>query len=147
MNKTAKQWLIFGAVNIGLVGLILLIKCYLAFVSIPIVKMFGQCLFAKALHLYCPGCGGTRAVASLLRFDFLTSLRYNPLVLMFVSLFVYYDIKAVINIIKGKDKVLGLNAKLLFVILAVVLAFFILRNALLLIWHIDPVGDYVDYWR
>ncbi len=146
MSKTAKRWLVFGAVNLGLVGLILLVKCYLTFVSIPVIKVLGQCLFAKTLHLYCPGCGGTRAVSALLRFDFLSSLRHNPLVLLFVSLFLYYDIKALINIIRGKDKVLGISAKLLFVILAIVLAFFVLRNALLLIWHIDPVGDFAEYW-
>ena len=147
MNKLTKRLIAFSGVNLGVIGLVFLFIFYLSIVSIPAVKLLGQCIFAKTLHMYCPGCGGTRALASLLRLDFLSSLRYNPLVLSFIALFVYCDIKALTNIIKGKDKVFNFNVKLLYVILAIVFAFFILRNALMIFWHFDPVGDYADFWR
>lgn len=38
------------------------------------------CLFQRLTNLYCPGCGGTRAVLALLRGDVLLSLKYHPLV-------------------------------------------------------------------
>ena len=39
------------------------------------------CLFRAMTGLYCPGCGGTRAVQYLLQGRLLLSLRYHPLVL------------------------------------------------------------------
>lgn len=38
------------------------------------------CLFDTFLGIYCPGCGGTRAVAALLHGHFLKALWYHPLV-------------------------------------------------------------------
>lgn len=39
------------------------------------------CLFHWITGLYCPGCGGTRAVKYLLKGQLLTSFIYHPLVL------------------------------------------------------------------
>lgn len=39
------------------------------------------CLFRRVLGIYCPGCGGTRAVEALLDGKLLLSLWYHPLVL------------------------------------------------------------------
>lgn len=43
---------------------------------------FGEpgCVFQRLFGIYCPGCGGTRAVFALLRGDILLSLYYHPLV-------------------------------------------------------------------
>ncbi|MCI8516940.1 MAG: DUF2752 domain-containing protein [Hungatella sp.] len=37
------------------------------------------CLFHALTGLYCPGCGGTRAVGYLLHGDLIKSLQYHPL--------------------------------------------------------------------
>ncbi len=42
---------------------------------------FTPCLFHRITGLYCPGCGGTRALIALLRGHPLRSLRLHPLVL------------------------------------------------------------------
>ena len=39
------------------------------------------CLFHTLTGLYCPGCGGTRAIRSLLKGDLRMSFQYHPLVL------------------------------------------------------------------
>ncbi len=47
-------------------------------------KLFGlgvPCLFHSLTGLYCPGCGGTRAIRSMLRGDLRMSFQYHPLVL------------------------------------------------------------------
>lgn len=53
-------------------------------------KVFGfglPCMFQSLTGLYCPGCGGTRAVRSLLRGDLRMSFQYHPLVLYTVFVF------------------------------------------------------------
>lgn len=45
------------------------------------------CIFRDMFGIYCPGCGGTRAVLALCRGDILASLYYHPLVLYFLAVF------------------------------------------------------------
>lgn len=40
-----------------------------------------SCVLYSLLGIYCPGCGGTRALEALLQGHFLASFRYHPLVL------------------------------------------------------------------
>lgn len=46
-----------------------------------IVSWLPECEFLALTGLYCPGCGGTRAVKSLLRGDLIRSFLYHPFVL------------------------------------------------------------------
>lgn len=46
-------------------------------VILYIATFFHACDFLRVTGFYCPGCGNTRSVMALLRFDFLTSLGYN----------------------------------------------------------------------
>lgn len=46
------------------------------------------CMFQALTGLYCPGCGGTRAVRALLKGDLWMSFQYHPLVLYAVFAFV-----------------------------------------------------------
>ena len=59
------------------------------------------CIFHELTGLYCPGCGGTRALKALLRGDVVLSFLYHPLVLycvfvaaiFFVSYMIYWKTK------------------------------------------------------
>ena len=44
-------------------------------------KIGSVCVFHSLTGLYCPGCGGTRAVRTLLQGDLRMSVQYHPLVL------------------------------------------------------------------
>jgi len=44
-----------------------------------------ECWVYRLWHVYCPGCGGTRAVIALLRGQLLRSLYYHPAVLFTVG--------------------------------------------------------------
>lgn len=46
-----------------------------------IVSWLPECEFLAVTGLYCPGCGGTRAVKSLLRGDLIRSFLYHPFVM------------------------------------------------------------------
>ena len=54
-----------------------------------ILKRFKMppCVFTSFFGIYCPGCGGTRAVGALLRGHILESVWYHPIVLYTVIVF------------------------------------------------------------
>lgn len=84
-QKTLEDWLYvisWIALVIGGIGA----GFYLKLVSLPDAPSF-PCVMWSALGLYCPGCGGTRAVIALLRGRILQSLWYHPLVLYMVVLY------------------------------------------------------------
>lgn len=72
-----------------LLGLVFLVSGVISIVIyfnviIPEIK---PCLLLTTLGLYCPGCGGTRAVEALFHGQLLTSLWYHPLVLYTVVIY------------------------------------------------------------
>lgn len=83
--------------EIYLAGLVFLV---IAAVGIPFLYWFlggrdlsrSGCVFQVLLGMYCPGCGGTRAVDALLHGHVLWSLWYHPLVPYGVTLYLIYMI-------------------------------------------------------
>ncbi len=49
-----------------------------------------ECIFLKFWGIYCPGCGGTRAVIAFLQGHFLESLWYHPIVMYTVLMFGWF---------------------------------------------------------
>ena len=56
-------------------ALAVLYQCVLRHILLPV-----PCFFSTILGIYCPGCGGTRALTALLRGRLLLSLWYHPLI-------------------------------------------------------------------
>lgn len=75
--------------GVGILGLgmILLIKV----LHIPIWDALPGCVFYTVTGYYCPGCGGTRAVAALLKGRIFTSLYYHPFVLYMAVYYAAYE--------------------------------------------------------
>jgi len=46
---------------------------------------FPRCWFAEALHFPCPTCGSGRSLLALGRFDLLTAVRFNPLLVAVIT--------------------------------------------------------------
>ncbi len=143
---TALRWVVFALVNASLALLWPLSKLYMKLISLPKIGAFAGCFIAHGLHIYCPGCGGTRAALALLRFDFAEAFRLNPTVPVSAALFIVLDIVAAVNIAKGRDRVLTARFRPLMAYVIFVAAVFVTRNVLLCFFGVDIVGDLGRYW-
>ena len=126
----------------GILSFLIYMLCYHIFqwkFYIP----FSYCGFHDILHLYCPGCGGTRAIDVLFSFRFMDSFLDNPIVLYVAGVGIYYYIAAFYTfVIKRDGKIYyKLPLCLLWIALGIVIGFFVLRNVLLIVWKIDYLGD------
>ncbi len=103
-------------------------------------KIFGlglPCLFHSLTGLYCPGCGGTRAVRSLLRGDLRMSFQYHPLVL-YAVLVLFFEM--FLRAFKGWKTPLDHKKRARILILAgaaIVAANWIFKNYMLVIKGVD----------
>ena len=84
-------------------------------------KFYFPCLFQKLTNFYCPGCGITRMILSILKFDFYQAFRYNPLVfLLFIT---FFPLKLLLRNVSKKSKEYAS-----YLLLFVVIFYGILRN-------------------
>ncbi|MGN8773207.1 DUF2752 domain-containing protein [Candidatus Weimeria sp. HCP3S3_B5] len=115
------------------------------------------CIFHEVTGLYCPGCGGTRALRFLLHGHPLLSLWYHPLVIYGVFLIIYYCIRAVTALIAKENSSSGSGGAVVRAIalldrkqklhrdaplwgaLVLLVINCILKNAILLIAGVDPL--------
>ena len=56
------------------------------------------CPSLALFHIYCPGCGSTRAVAALLKGDLLLAMRQNMAILVMLLLAVLYYLELVLEV-------------------------------------------------
>lgn len=91
-------------------------------VSIP-------CLFHKFTGLYCPGCGITRAIFSLLEFNIVAAIKYNLLLFTVVPILLFYFyIKLYYWVIMKKNNKKIISDKLWNFMLIFTIVFGIIRN-------------------
>lgn len=107
-----------------------------------------QCIYYALLHIYCPGCGGTHALSEFLRFHFIRSFLYNPLVVLLAYLIVRYLIEGAITfIIKNDGKMhFVLAFRDFYICLGIYIAFIIGRDILLMSGLYDYGGTLLEYW-
>lgn len=109
--------------------------------------LFPPCTLKTHLHLYCPGCGGTRAVAYLLHFHIIESLLCNPLVIFMAACMVYYYFKTLFFLIKQQgDAQFDIHLGFLWAFLVILIVFCLVRNVLLVNFGIDYLGEVAKYW-
>ena len=128
-------------------GVLLVGLCYLYFVLEPHFPFLSVgCPVKRALHLYCPGCGGTRAVGALLRGDLLTSVRSNPVVMWGLVLCIWQYIRTVSSYIRRDRACFSIPAWSWISLIAVILGVFVVRNLLLVFAGYDYLGDNAAFW-
>lgn len=146
-----KQWLkkfwnqdtdtvLYGLICVFVPPSLVLMGCYMWATEHIIPKQLAGCAMLKATGLYCPGCGGTRSVGALLRGDIIGSITYHPAVICGVILFlVYFISQTLMRLTKGKIKGVSMKPIYLYILLAIILVNFIVRNVLLLAFGISTL--------
>ena len=107
--------------------------------ELPVVT----CPLHDIFKIYCPLCGGSRAILSLLRFDFATAFRVNPAVLLSLPVLLFYYVKSLTVFVRGGCFSFRVPRKWTVALLILFAAFFLLRNVLLIGFHYDPAGDFI----
>ncbi len=131
MNKTCKRIIITNIVVLFLVAGFVLVT-YL----IRDKTGFG-CAFHELTGLYCPGCGGTRAVYSMLKLNIIDAVRYNISVPFAIFVYIYYNIRGFIAGYRNDTEYFKKQKYPLCIVLAIVIVVnFILKNVLLLCFGI-----------
>lgn len=105
------------------------------------------CFLHDRLFLYCPLCGGTRAVAALLRLDLAEAFADNALVVVLAFFAVILDIWALTRLLRGKKDLLPLPGWVWVVMVVVLVVYGVLRNYLMIAHGIDPTGDLGIFWN
>lgn len=97
------------------------------FTGFTISAYLPSCMFHLQTGLYCPGCGGTRAVYALLRGDILTSLFYYPCVVYAAVIGIWFMISQTIERLSRHTCLIGLRFRPVYLWIALIL---ILGNCL-----------------
>lgn len=106
------------------------------------------CVLHDVFHLYCPGCGGTRALFALLEGRPLRSFLYNPAILLGLCLLLYYHFRAGMALMKKDYAVYTrISKKPAAAFPFVLLGFAVLRNVLLCFFGVDFLGELAVFWR
>ncbi len=79
--------------------------------------------------LYCPGCGITRMIKSIIKLEFYQAFRYNQLVFLLFPFFLFLIIDYLIKIITKKEPINKKIPEYVWIILIIILLIFgIIRN-------------------
>lgn len=110
-------------VTYGLLFLILIIYYFLHHtfgVAIP-------CMFKEITGFYCPGCGITRMLFSIIKLDFYQAFRYNPFIFLLLIIYIgFLLIKIIIKIISNKD--IKIPEYVYYILILLLLIYWVLRN-------------------
>ncbi|MBQ4324343.1 MAG: DUF2752 domain-containing protein [Clostridia bacterium] len=102
----------------------------------------GACYLRDTLHVYCPGCGGTRAVLALAQGRLWDALVLYPALFVGILTLVWYDGTVLLACIRRRPAILRLSPWWISLLApAAAVVFCIVRNVLAYTVGYDPLGD------
>ena len=145
MNELWKRrlfWICHG----GILLCILLFPLY-RYLTDLLPPLLTGCVLHNRLFLYCPVCGGTRAVEALLRLDLLGALRMNAFVTLGILTAVAIDAWAWVRFFQKKRPWFCISPWFWVVMAVSFVGYTVLRNLLMVVWGVDPTGDLGRFWQ
>lgn len=107
--------------------LILISFLIIYFILSELLDVGIPCLFYEITGYYCPGCGITRLLFSLLKLDFYQAFRYNPLIFILIIITgIYWLVKFILK--KFINISIAIPNYVYYILLIIVIIFGILRN-------------------
>lgn len=128
----------------ALIGIVCLLWVLYRLFPAPFSKLLLPCMVQSILGIYCPGCGGTRAVIAFFHGDFLGSLACHPLVPYTAVFGGWFLISQTIARATKHRLDIGMKYKdgYVWAALVIVIVNFILKNLLLIVWKVDLLGKF-----
>ena len=124
-KKIEQAFYITGA---SLAGFALILYLLHGHTSFPFEKILIPCMFHKLTGLYCPGCGGTRAVEAFFKGKWIRSFLYHPLVPYGVIIYAWYMGSHTIQMVSGGRIKSGMHYRD---------AYLWIKNMALIVFHMD----------
>lgn len=146
MKRKTKRTAVFLLVNLALAAAVIFIAVYKKISAVSGADPLGMCVMHDFLHLYCPGCGGTRAVMLLVHGDVVGAMLSNPIVPCYAALYIFLSLYAAVAIIRDRDRVIYWNTAITWIVAMLPIAVFVIRNVMLVVWGVDTIGDLAAYW-
>jgi len=142
-KKSAFVWL---GIHFLILLAILLFPFYRKVTSF-LSHFLSSCILHDRLALYCPLCGGTRALEAIFSLKIASALALNPFITLLFFAAIAWDIWALIRLLRGKNKLYRLPTWGWILLISVMLLYGIIRNVLLITAAYDPLGDLVGFWH
>lgn len=118
---------------------LLLLGIFLHITGMNLSTLLGPCALHALTGLYCPGCGGTRALRALFAGQFVKAFVYHPFVPFIAVCGTWFMISQTVErISRGKVKIaMHFREVYMWIALGIIIVNFLVKNLALLIWHVD----------
>lgn len=109
--------------------LIIIILLFIYLILGEYFNIYIPCPIHKLTNFYCPGCGSTRMLKSLLKGNFYQAFRFNPLLFIMLPFFIVVIISDTITLNKNKKSILHkLEPYIWYILIGIFIIYGILRN-------------------
>ena len=142
MSERTKRYLL---AHLCALAVLLLFAGYAWLMNRAFPNGYFHCVLHDILHLYCPFCGGTRAMFAAFRLDFAAVLHLNAALPPAALCVAVLDVRALVLICRRSEKPLFPHWTLPAAV-AYFTLWFVLRVAMLL-FGFDPAGDLLAFWQ
>lgn len=132
--------------NLYLAGLVFAVVSVLGtallfFTPLNLSYIIPACSFKTVTGMYCPGCGGTRAVWCFITGHWIKSFLYHPFVPYCGILYIIFMVKGTLAVAtKERIRYMKFRNGYIFSGIAIILFQFVIKNALLLIYGTDVLA-------